>query len=85
MRTLHIATFIISGSIVSLVDDSKLGHSRICRCVGDRTDGQSNQEPRFVPLGRKGIAVDWVERCFAVATITGVIVLFAGLIWLAVL
>ena len=29
--------------------------------------------------------MDWVERCFAVAKTTGVIVFVAGLTWLALL
>jgi hypothetical protein len=53
--------------------------------VGHWTDGKSDQESRFAPGGVRGIAMDGVERCFAVATITGVIVFVAGLIWLALL
>jgi len=29
--------------------------------------------------------MDWIERCFAVATMTGAIVLVAGLTWLALI
>jgi hypothetical protein len=47
--------------------------------VGKRTDEKACQETRFAPKGVTGFAMDWVERCFAVATITGVIVLFVGL------
>jgi hypothetical protein len=59
------------------------GDSRPLFYVVHRTDGTlCARDSRY---GCEGVAVDWVERCFAIVAITGVGVLIAGLTMLIML